>query len=657
MVCGTYPLSFSILGKDRTTIAMIKPINVRPFSITLFLLVVTSLSWPFQIAYFFLGKSYKPILLISMIMVAVATYICGKWIFRDGFANIGWSWGKPKYYIYAVGLTFLLWIVPSFFERWIGWYSPMEVNHQTIAVSFLFSFLITLLPAFSEEFGWRGYLLPRLFNSYHPKKALLLHGLITWIWHLPFLIIVGLEKGGVVGVSVVLAVSFIPTVMHAVVFAYFWSSSESLAVSTLYHASFDEVRDVLQDNIGLGPLGQNWQMLVLTILGFIFLYKVKWNSSTTTIEMKLISSKMTKREFIKTAIASGLLISIVSEGHSEFTNAKIQRRTKSKMKMKPSNFDPQFIEIIKDATKAPSGHNTQPWKFKIDKQQIVITPDFTKRLIVVDPDDHALFVSLGCALENLLLSAKVHGYSPKVKMNFTGDQNEIIVDLLKNGIEQKDVLYDYIVSRQSTRNEYDTELIPKALIDQLKASNSYDEVEIIFFTEKEQINRLKPYIMEGSDRQFNNKEFVNELVSWIRFNEKTAKKSGDGLWAPCTGSPNVPKFIGKIAVKNFTSAKSEAKRWGNLINKSAGFALFVARDNSKDNWVKLGQSFQRFGLRATRLNIKHAHANMPCEELEVRKKLIKELNLGNRHPLLLVRFGYAEKMPYSFRRPVDEVLC
>lgn len=261
--------------------------NRRPFSIGKYFIIVTALSWPFQISYFFLGKSHKPILLISMIMVAVATYICGKWIFRDGFSNAGWSWGKPKYYIYAVGLAVFLWVVPSAIEQLMGWYSPMDVNHQTIAVSFLLSFLITMLPAFSEEFGWRGYLLPRLFHKYHSKKALLLHGLITWIWHLPFLVIMGLEKGGVPGVSVVLAVSFIPTIMHAVVFAYFWSSSKSLAVSTLYHASFDEVRDTLQDSIGFGFFGQNWQMLILTILGFTFLCKEKWNKSLTNSEMKV----------------------------------------------------------------------------------------------------------------------------------------------------------------------------------------------------------------------------------------------------------------------------------------------------------------------------------------------------------------------------------
>lgn len=62
----------------------------RPFSLKLFLFIVILLSWPFQIAYFFLGKEYRPILLVSMVMVAVATYICGRFIFKDGFKGAGW---------------------------------------------------------------------------------------------------------------------------------------------------------------------------------------------------------------------------------------------------------------------------------------------------------------------------------------------------------------------------------------------------------------------------------------------------------------------------------------------------------------------------------------------------------------------------------------
>jgi membrane protease YdiL (CAAX protease family) len=88
----------------------------------------------------------------------------------------------------------------------------------------------------------------------------------------------GLKAGddAMVSIPIVLTVSFVPTIMHAIVFAYIWSRTGSLAVSTVYHVCFDEVRDTLEGTIGLGTLGQNWQMLVLTLLGILLLWKGKW---------------------------------------------------------------------------------------------------------------------------------------------------------------------------------------------------------------------------------------------------------------------------------------------------------------------------------------------------------------------------------------------
>jgi len=366
---------------------------------------------------------------------------------------------------------------------------------------------------------------------------------------------------------------------------------------------------------------------------------------------------MTKREFVKLAMASGLSMTIAREGYSGAGNSLTFGTIKTNESMKAQNFQSAFIEIIKDATRAPSGHNTQPWKFQVNGSQIILTPDYSRRLTIVDPDDHALFISLGCALENLSLSAKAHGFTPTVTMNFQNGQDEIDCDLKKSDIEPKDPLYEAIYTRQCTRNKYDPTPIDQYILDQMVAGATSDAVEVILFTDRQQIKALEPFIIEGSNLQFENEQFVDELVSWIRFNKKKAEANGDGLWASSTGSPNVPKFIGRMAVKNFTSAKSEAKRWKNLIEKTAGFALFVAKENTKTNWVQLGRSFQRFGLKATQLGINHAHVNMPCEEMTVRKKMAAHLNLDSAQPLLLIRFGYSEKMPYSFRRPVEEVLA
>jgi len=229
----------------------------RPFSLKLFLFIIIIFSWPFQIAYFFLGKDYRPILLGSMVMVAVASYICGRFVFKDGFKNAGWHWGRLKHYLWALGLALFLLLFPSALEQLVGWYSPAsKANLGTMLPTFSISFLIAIVPAFSEEFGWRGYLLPRLLNRYKYRKALLLHGLVTWIWLLPFILVMAFDAGENpwVSVPIVLAVSLIPTILHAIVFAYIWSRTPSLAVSTFYHVSFDEVRDTLEGTIGLGFL-------------------------------------------------------------------------------------------------------------------------------------------------------------------------------------------------------------------------------------------------------------------------------------------------------------------------------------------------------------------------------------------------------------------
>lgn len=74
-------------------------------------------------------------------------------------------------------------------------------------------------------------------------------------------------------------------------------------------------------------------------------------------------------------------------------------------------------ELIRYATLAASSHNTQPWKFRIRKNQITILPDFSRRCPVVDPDDSHLFKSLGCAAENLVHAAAAQGFSAEVQFD------------------------------------------------------------------------------------------------------------------------------------------------------------------------------------------------------------------------------------------------
>ena len=181
--------------------------EARPFSLRVYLLIVVILSWPFQIAYVLWGfdKAETPLMSyglssLSMVMVAVGTFVAGRYVFRDGFAEAGWGWGRPRDYAAVFGLVALVWVVPTVLELALGARSlGAGVIASEVLAIFVLRFVATLIPAFGEEFGWRGYMLPRLARRYAVRRALLLHAFVWWAWHLPTLVGFGTRTEGVGG--------------------------------------------------------------------------------------------------------------------------------------------------------------------------------------------------------------------------------------------------------------------------------------------------------------------------------------------------------------------------------------------------------------------------------------------------------------------------
>src|SRR5262245_36007531 len=78
-------------------------------------------------------------------------------------------------------------------------------------------------------------------------------------------------------------------------------------------------------------------------------------------------------------------------------------------------------ELVRLASLAANGHNTQPWRFKLGEESIRIAPDIARRTPVVDPDDHHLYVSLGCAAENLAQAGAASGLPGDIAFDPAGD--------------------------------------------------------------------------------------------------------------------------------------------------------------------------------------------------------------------------------------------
>jgi len=316
-------------------------------------------------------------------------------------------------------------------------------------------------------------------------------------------------------------------------------------------------------------------------------------------------------------------------------------------------------ELIRYATLAPSSHNTQCWKLRLEQDAISILPDLERRCEVVDPDDHHLFVSLGCATENLVLAAESQGLDAVVEFESTLVESiHITFQQTQPNTKQTthSSLFAAIPQRQSTRCEYDGKPLSNQELSSLEKISTGEGVHVELFTDRTAIEQVLEYVIQGNSIQLNDLAFVKELKHWIRFSNAEAVKKGDGLFSRCTGNPSIPRWLGAPLLKLFLTARSENDKYAKQVRSSAGIAVFSSDANDKSHWIAVGRCFQRFALQATVLGIRTAHINQPVEVAALRSQFASALGIGNRRPDLVVRFGHGPLMPRSRRRPVDDVI-
>ena len=195
-------------------------------------------------------------------------------------------------------------------------------------------------------------------------------------------------------------------------------------------------------------------------------------------------------------------------------------------------------ELVRSATLAPNGHNTQPWKFAIKENAIQIHPDYSRRLPVVDPSDRELWISLGCAVENLVVVSQAMGYESKV-IYPSSDTDYIEVKLQEGKTISSIHLFDAIPERQCTRSLYNGHPLPNAELDLIQSLQFEHGIEVQLLTASHQIEATLEYIEAGNQRQYSDQAFIDELVAWLRFNKAELFETLDGLFRAVRV---IPKF-------------------------------------------------------------------------------------------------------------------
>jgi hypothetical protein len=178
----------------------------------------------------------------TMLTPMIAALIMRIFVSKEGVKGSLGLLRSPKYYLAAliVPAVFVSAVILIVQALGLGEFRWSEANWFVYLMLLVIALPVTLF-TFGEEYGWRGYLLPRLLPLGEIRASVLL-GVIWGVWHLP-LIMAGLNYPGV---NVLLAIIIFTFVTVALSFTYTWfyvASSGSVLVAAVFHASTNQFSD------------------------------------------------------------------------------------------------------------------------------------------------------------------------------------------------------------------------------------------------------------------------------------------------------------------------------------------------------------------------------------------------------------------------------
>ncbi|WP_371798674.1 nitroreductase [Streptomyces sp. NBC_01707] len=261
--------------------------------------------------------------------------------------------------------------------------------------------------------------------------------------------------------------------------------------------------------------------------------------------------------------------------------------------------DTMLVDLVSDATAAPSMHNAQPWHFdyKRSSRTLALRADFDRAMPEADPSTRALHVGCGAALLNLRVSAAHHGLSMVTALlPVPSDQALLASNQLSDSPQEpRDAvlvgLHRAIRDRHTSRYPFDARAIPEdirlLLADAARA--------------------------EGADFSFPTPTHLETVLELIRDAEGYDR-----------GDP---------------AREAEQHHW--------------TRDTQAE--APVDGVPERVLLTATLQEVSASFATQPLEGPDLRW-ILRDPVFGTGHAQMIIRMGYGPAGPHTPRRPWAQVL-
>jgi GrpB-like predicted nucleotidyltransferase (UPF0157 family) len=302
--------------------------------------------------------------------------------------------------------------------------------------------------------------------------------------------------------------------------------------------------------------------------------------------------------------------------------------------------------LLRYAILAPSSHNSQPWSFRIEDNRVELRADDSRWLRIADSDQRELFISVGCALENLIVAAQHFGMTPTVDFA-SSDAGPVAVVDLGTGASTEEKrsaeLFGAITERRTSHAHF-YERSPNAVFfDDLEKLAHEPNTNLHIVTRDSARETLAEMQAAADETLMQDDEYRRELGDWI----------GSGA----LGDSWPKARIGQLVVTYFDIGKSEGANNAQHITSAPAVALITTADDSARSRIQAGQLYERVSLAATAENVAVHPLSQMLEVDDHRNALRDVFDTPDEVPQHFFRLGFARaKRKHTPRWPVEQFL-
>ena len=308
--------------------------------------------------------------------------------------------------------------------------------------------------------------------------------------------------------------------------------------------------------------------------------------------------------------------------------------------------------LVRYAILAPSTRNTQPWRFTVEADTVRLFADRARGQPVFDPGARELYISLGCALENLLIAAEHFGFGHETTYFPDPGNAELVASVVfapggEPSPARAGITMDALVRRHNDNSVYRSTPVPAEVRARLEACYAGSELRLDLTDDYLFRRWVDELTLEADRLAFADPAFREELGHWI----------GQGVF----GNTAVMSRLGRLAVSRLDLGEPMARQDRERVESAALLGLVSAREDTHLSHVRAGQLFERLWITATAMGVSVHPMSQTMQRPELRAAVAELIPERGWMPQHLFRVGYTsrheETHRHTPRRPLGEVLA